>query len=145
MTLVRVDGEGEAGRLADPGEQLAEAGHGQRPAPLAGEQVGRGRHLLAPQAAQGAQLAAAQDVRRGPALLQPAHVQQALVEVERVPAQADELGDAQPVPVGEEGHGAVAVGIAAGAVTEGLPQPLDLLAGEELARAELRVRAPWRR
>ncbi len=26
-TLVRVDGEGEAGRLADPGEQLAEAGH----------------------------------------------------------------------------------------------------------------------
>ena len=59
MTLVRVDGEGEAGRLADPGEQLAEAGHGQRPAPLGGEEVGRARHLFAPQAARGAQLAAA--------------------------------------------------------------------------------------
>lgn len=91
---VRVDGEGELGRLADPGELLAEAGRGHRPVPLGGEEVRRGRGLLAVQATQGAQFTAAQDVRRRPTLLQPADMQQALAEVEHVPAQADELGDA---------------------------------------------------
>jgi hypothetical protein len=69
----------------------------------------------------------------------------ALGEVDHVPAQADQLGDAQAVPVGDEDHGAVAVGVAAEPIAGGLAQALDLLAGEELARAQLLVLAPWRR
>jgi len=41
--------------------------------------------------------------------------------------------------------GCAVVGIAAEPLPAGLPQPLDLLAGEELARAQLLVFAPWRR
>src|SRR3954447_13722169 len=171
---VRVDREGELGRRADARELLAEAGRGHRRQALGGEHVGRGRHLLTVQATQRAQLAAAQDVRRRPTLLETADVHEALVEVDHVPAQADQLGDAQAVPVGDEDHGAVAVGVAAEAfaaglipavgspdgcpahgpadiadlsgVTEaGITQALYLLAGQELARPQLGVGAPWRR
>src|SRR3712207_4029765 len=55
---VRVDGEGEAGPLADTTHELLEAGHAQRARALAGEEVGRARPLLALEAAQGADLAA---------------------------------------------------------------------------------------
>lgn len=47
--------------------------------------------------------------------------------------------------VGEEDHGAVAVGVAAEPLATGLAQALDLLTGEELARTQLLVFAPWRR
>src|SRR3712207_1596516 len=50
---VRVDGEGEAGPLADTTHELLEAGHAQRARALAGEDVGRARLLLALEAPQG--------------------------------------------------------------------------------------------
>src|SRR5215218_8834414 len=140
-----MDGEGELGRRADPGQLLAEAGRGHRRLALGGEEVGRRWHLLAMQATQGAELTAAQDVRRRSALLEPAHVQQTLAEVEHVPAQADELGDAQAVPVGDQDHGAVAVGVAAETIAAGLAQALHLGTGQELARTQLIVPTPWRR
>src|SRR3954453_10248490 len=142
---LRVDREGELGRRADARELLAEAGRGHRRQALGGEHVGRGRHLLTVQATQRAQLAAAQDVRRRPTLLETADVHEALVEVDRVPAQTDQLGDAQAVPVGDEDHRAVAVGVAAEAFAAGLAQALHLFAGQELARSQLDVGAPWRR
>ena len=49
------------------------------------------------------------------------------------------------MPVGDEDHGAVAVGVAAEALATGLAQALDLFAGEELARSELAIGAPSRR
>jgi hypothetical protein len=74
----------------------------------------------------------------GPSVTQvkPSHVQVAVPEVERVPAQGDELGDAQAVPVGEEDHGGVAVAVAPAAAGRGLDQALDLGRGQELARAD---------
>jgi hypothetical protein len=53
---VRMDREGELGCLANPGEKLAEAGRGHRPAALGSDNVWRGRYLLTLQLAQGAQL-----------------------------------------------------------------------------------------
>ena len=81
MILVRVNGKGELGSSADPGEQLAEAGRGHRRDSLGVEEVGRARHLLALQASQGSELTATQDVRRRLTMLQPADMEQALVEV----------------------------------------------------------------
>jgi hypothetical protein len=68
-------------------------------------------------------------------------VEEALVEVELVPAHGDELGDAQAVAVGEEDGGGVAVAVAAAARAGGLDQPPDLLGGEVLARAHIGI--PW--
>jgi hypothetical protein len=49
---VRVHGELELGRDAEPGDQLAEAGSGERRAALRGENVRALRLLLAPKPAQ---------------------------------------------------------------------------------------------
>src|SRR3954454_12775155 len=84
-------------------------------------------------------------MRRGAALLEAAHMHEALAQVDHVPAQPDQLGDAQAVPVGDEDHRAVAVGVAAEPLPAGLTQALYLLAGQELARPQLGVGAPWRR
>src|SRR5437899_10349726 len=50
---VRVDGEGEVGRLADPGDELLERGRRERPLALADEHVGGpGRRLHQPRRAR---------------------------------------------------------------------------------------------
>ena len=72
-------------------------------------------------------------------MLEAAHMQVTLVEVDHIPAQVDKLGDAQAVPVGDEDHGAVAVGVAAKPVITGLAQAFHLLAGEEFTRTNLCV------
>src|SRR4051795_11526256 len=97
------------------------------------------------QATQGTQLRATQDVCRRPTLLQAADVHVPLAQVDHVPAQADQLGDAQAVPVRDEDHRAVAVRVAAEAFATGLAQSLHLFTGQELARSQLGVGAPWRR
>src|SRR3954468_20558646 len=51
---------------------------------------------------------------------------EALVEVDHVPAQTDQLGDAQAVSVGDEDHRAVAVGVAAEPLPARLAQALHL-------------------
>ena len=94
---VRVDGEGELGRHADHRQLLPEAGSAHRCPSLGGEQVRGGGCLLALQPAQGAQLGAADRVHAGPPVLEPAHMQMALRQVEHVPAQRAQLGDAQAV------------------------------------------------
>jgi hypothetical protein len=47
--------------------------------------------------------------------------------------------------VGDEDHGAVAVGVAAEAFATGLAQALDLFASEKLTRSELAIGASARR
>ena len=109
-----MDGEGEFGRHPDHRQLLSEPGGGHRRAPLGGEQVRGGGCLLALQPAQGAQLGAADRVHAGPAVLEALDMQMALRQVEHVPAQADQLGDAQAVAIGEQDHGGVAMAVAAG-------------------------------
>ena len=60
-------------------------------------------------------------------------------------AQGDELGDAQPVPVGDQDHGGTAMAVAVLSVAGGLDQAQNLLGGEVLARAEVGVAGPPRR
>jgi hypothetical protein len=142
---VRVNREGELGRHADPSELLAKAGRSHRGQALGGKDVRAGWYLLFVQATQSTDFGAAQNVRRGTAVLQPPHMQETLVEVDHIPAQSDKLAGAQAVSVGDEDHGAVAMSVPAKPIATGLTQALDLLAGQELTRSNLCVGAPARR
>ena len=63
-------------------------------------------------------------------------------EVDGVPAQRDQLGRPQAVPVGDQHHGGVAVAMAV--LAGGRDQPSDLAVGQVLARADLGVAAALR-
>ncbi|HEU0222536.1 MAG TPA: hypothetical protein VFR34_10065, partial [Paracoccaceae bacterium] len=72
-------------------------------------------------------------------------MEQALAEVELVPAHGAELARAQAVAVGEQDQRGVAVAVAAAAVAGGGREPRDLLGGQVLARPALGVAGPARR
>src|SRR5262249_23258046 len=69
--------------------------------------------------------------------LEPAHMQTAVGKVDGVPPQRDELARPQPVPVGDQHHGGIAVAVAV------LPgrgdQAIDFGVGQILARADSSV------
>jgi hypothetical protein len=73
-------------------------------------------------------------MRRGHSILQPRDVQQACFQIHLVPAQRDELRDAQPMPVGDEDQRAIARTVAA-ELARGLQELLDLIGGQVLALA----------
>ena len=75
------------------------------------------------------------------AALEPPDMQAAMGEVDGVPAQRHQLGRPQPVPVGDQHHGGIAVAVAV--LPGGSDQAIDLGIGQVLARADLGVR--WRR
>jgi hypothetical protein len=69
-----------------------------------------------------------------------------LREVEHVPAERAHLARPEPVAVGEEDHGRVAVRVArADALARGDEETLDLLGGEVLAGAPLGIGKAARR
>jgi hypothetical protein len=110
--------------------RLAEKG----PAPLAGEHVAALGHLLALQAPQGTDLLPAQQVHARAAVLAAGDVVAALGEVKHVPTQRAHLARPEPVAVGEEDHGRVAVRVAgADALLRGRDEALGLFGGEVLA------------
>jgi hypothetical protein len=76
----------------------------------------------------------------GRALFDPADVQGCGFKVDLIPAQIDQFGRSQAMPIGHEQHGGVpvAVAIALGR----LSQPLDLMLGEIFAAPQLAVAAP---
>src|SRR5262249_39145664 len=69
-------------------------------------------------------------------------MQPTVTEVEGVPAQRHELARPQPVPIGDQDHGGVAVAVTV--VAGGFDQAVDLGVGEIFAGAEVRI-APARR
>ena len=70
-------------------------------------------------------------------------MQDAVVEMDGVPAQRHDLGGTQPVPVGDEHHGGVAIPVAV--LAGGGDQLLDLGIGQIFPAAKLDVpAAPWR-
>lgn len=109
--------------LPYPGEQLCEAG----------EDVGRGRNLLALETPQREHLHATDRVHARPAVLQPAHMDKALLEVELIPAQPAQLADPEHVPVAGEDHGGVAMAVAPFPAPRRPHQQLDLAGREVLA------------
>jgi hypothetical protein len=84
---VRVNREGERCVLPGAGQHLAKAGRRHRRTALGGEHV-PGRHCLALELAQGAQFSAPEGVDAGHAVLDPPHVQQAMLEVDLVQRSA---------------------------------------------------------
>jgi len=63
----------------------------------------------------------------------PAHVEHGAIEVDLIPAKIADLGGTQPVPEGQQDHGAIPVPIAI--VASSLHQPLNLALGEVFAGA----------
>jgi hypothetical protein len=122
--LMRVHGESQLRALPCLGHHLAHAGIGQRSFAL-GEKDIRGLACQALKFPQGANLCAGQRVRAGDPVLDASHVQEALIEIELIPAQVDEFGHAQAVPVGEENHRVIAVPMASEAASR-FAQLLDL-------------------
>ena len=105
---------------------------------------GRGRDLLALQAAERAQLAAPDGVHGGLAALAPDDMELGALPVDLIPAEHAELGDPEAVQVGAEDHGGVAVRVPTTPPPGGLHEPLDLVVGEILAGAAVAVGAAGR-
>jgi hypothetical protein len=77
------------------------------------------------------------------AALGAVHVQTAMTEIDAIPTQRYKLADAQPMPIGDQHHGGVAMAVAV--VTSGLDQALNLGLGKVFARSDLGIRtAPGR-
>jgi hypothetical protein len=93
--------------------------------------------LLPGKPAQGAQFVAANRMRRRRAPLRPADGQRAGVEVDLVPAEIDQLGHPESVPIGHEDHGRVPV--APTVISGGLLQAADLAVGEVFPGPEFSV------
>src|SRR5262245_47527871 len=81
---VRLDRKGHASALTDPAEQGIEALGRHRSTPLGREHV-RGRLLLTLQAAQSAQLVALKRMDARRAILDPAHMQAAIGQLDLMP------------------------------------------------------------
>ena len=134
---VRVHWETEASRDAEPRDHLAKARGRERRTAFGREDKRRRRVLLALEPAQRPQLAAGQRMDGFGAALDPADMQAAVGEVDRVPAQRDQLGRPQAVPIGDQHRGGVAVAMAV--LPGGSDQAGDLAVGEILARADLGI------
>src|SRR5215471_9923135 len=77
------------------------------------------------------------------AAFEPPDMQAAMGEVDGVPAQRHQLGRPQPVPVGDQHHGGIAVAVAI--LPSSIDQAGNLAIGEVLAGADLGVTfAAWR-
>src|SRR5262249_21069007 len=75
----------------------------------------------------------------GSTRLDSADVQDRGFEVDLIPAQVDQLGHSQAVPVSDKDHGGVAVPVAVGPGPR--PQLLDLGLGQVLASAQVAIGA----
>jgi hypothetical protein len=84
--------ERKAASLACASEHLAKAGRRHRRAALGREHMSR-LHCLALELAQGPQLPTPERMHTGPAVLDLPDVQQAVLEVDLIPAQRAQLGD----------------------------------------------------
>ena len=137
---VRMHREGDAGRLADGRQHLADGGGGEGGAALGQEDVRRERGLAA-ELAQGPQLVAAHRVGAGDAVLAAADVERGGLQVELFPLEGAQLRHAQAVAVAHQDQGGVAVAVAV-PVAGDLHQLGHLGRREELAGAALMVGQP---
>ena len=126
-----VDLEADLGFVAGAGEQLGEAGRGERSTPLRGKDEGRRR--LALQLSQRPQFIAEERMRGFLAALGPAHMHRAGLKRDRRPLQIAELRHSQAVPEADQDHGRIALAMAV--AFDHLHQAFDLVLGEVLAVA----------
>ena len=105
---VGMHGKFKPSQLASLGDQLANRRCGQRPLSLGHEDVGRIR-VVAVQTPQRTNLGASQGVGTGRSILGPGDIQQALLEVDLIPAQGHQFRRSQGVPEGDQDKCAVAM------------------------------------
>lgn len=74
---------------------------------------------------------------RHPTLETP-YMEQALLQVELIPAEGDELGHAQPMAIGQENHCVIAQAMPPDAPNR-LPEAVDFSGGEVLPGADVRI------
>lgn len=131
------------GLLPRPGEELPEPSRRQGTAPFAREHIGTAGRPFPLQFSECPNLGASEGMHARRPPLQPMDVEPPLAQVHLIPAERDEFGHPEPVPVREEDHRGVAVAVA--------PPPLrcrhqkvHLPLGEVLAAAAGAVRHPLR-
>src|SRR5262245_52341353 len=95
-------------RLAEPCHEVMEPHGADRPAALGNEDVGFAR-VLAAQPAQCSDLVTTDGMDARGASLGPADVQPALVEFDLMPLEAADFAGSQPMAIGDQDHGGVAV------------------------------------
>jgi len=93
---VRVDGELEPGADGEAGQHLAEARGGHGGAALGHEDVAA-RSIRSLESPQRAHFLATPLVHAGNAVLQAAHMDEPMSEVDLIPSQGAQLGDAQAI------------------------------------------------
>ena len=64
-------------------------------------------------------------------------MQTAVIEIDGIPTKRHELDSAQPMPIGDQDHGRVAMPIAV--IAGSLDQPLDLGLGQVFPRPDLGI------
>jgi len=138
---VRVDGELEPGADGKARQHLAEACGGHGGAALGHEDVAAAA-IFALESPQRPHFLAAQLMHAGNAVLQAAHMDEAMQKVDLIPGQRAQLGDTQAVPEGDQDHGGIAQAIAAPAALGSRHETLYLLGGEVFARPNVPVAAP---
>ena len=77
-------------------------------------------------------------MRAGQAPLEPADMNKPLIEIELIPAEGDELGHPEPVPIGQQNHRVIAESMPAHA-PGGLAQAGDFGGRQVLPRAHVRM------
>jgi hypothetical protein len=141
---VRVDRKVELGTDGEARKHLPEARGSDRGLSLGHEHVAAGA-VFPLEGPQRPHLLTAKLVHTGYAVLQASHVDEPMREVELIPGQGTQLGDAQAMPEGDQDHDGVAQAVPAPALLGGADQALHLLWCEVLARPNIPVAAPWRR
>src|SRR5262249_46471843 len=139
---MRMDREAKPGGFAGPLNHAEEACGAERRCPLAGEDVGRLRVLLALEPPQGAEFIAPDRMHGIGAALEPANVEVRSIEIDLRPLQGHQLAHTQTVPIAHQDHGAVPVTVPVFA--GGLHELLDLGRGQVLASPVFGVGKPPR-
>ena len=127
----------EVGFPASTRHDLPEGRVGERSFAFGDENVRRLR-VAARHLPEGADLRGVQRVGAGGAVLASPHVQQAPLEVDLFPAEADEFTHPEAVPEGQQDHGGVAGSMPAN-LSRRTAKQVNLGLGEVLAGAKFRV------
>ena len=121
---VWVDGERHLCDFAKPCHEMMEAHRADRPATFGNEHVGL-RWVFTAQSAQGADFITTDGMDAWRAALGPADVQPALVELDLMPLEAADLACSQPMTIGDQDHGGIAMAVSA-VLAGSIDQMLDL-------------------
>src|SRR5262245_21022225 len=140
---VRMNWEGKFGQFPSPTDHFEEPVPGHRPAAFGVEDVAA-LQVLPSQLAQGPDFLAGEWVRAIDAVLGPPDMDAATIELDHVPGLLAQFAGAQPVAVGDQDGGRVAVAVP-GMLAGGILETVDLLRGQIFPLPQIGIAQPaWR-